>query len=108
MLTWLFPFEQRAVSILSDVRLKKPYSSQILRAASLAPDSSALIRKYVQCIKPPLVQPLDMECYCLALADSSLSAAWDYVKSFKEDDPMRARLWKSVLGWSVLRTCLLQ
>ena len=96
------------MAILSDVRLQKPYPSQILRAASLAPDSSTLIRMYVQCVKPPLVQPLDMECYCLALADSSLLAAWDYVKSFKEDDPMRARLWKSVLGWSVLRESLLQ
>ena len=72
-------------------------------ALSLSPDSDALIRRYVQTAKPPLVEPLDLEMYTLALADSGIFDAWQYTRTFSELDEMRPRLFKKVLEWAVTR-----
>ena len=96
-------YAQRAVAILSDCRLNRDHTSKILVALSVSPDSEALIRRYVQTIKPPLVEPLDIEIYTLALADSSVLNAWQYTRSFSESDEMRPRLFKKVLEWAVTR-----
>ncbi|KDR80023.1 hypothetical protein GALMADRAFT_208249 [Galerina marginata CBS 339.88] len=91
----------RAVAILSDARLNRDYSSKIIRAISLTPDKEALVRRYIQTAKPLLVEPEDIECYALALADSSILEAWQFSRTFNEQDPMRTRLFKEILGWSV-------
>ncbi|PPQ74068.1 hypothetical protein CVT26_006949 [Gymnopilus dilepis] len=93
----------RAVALLSDQRLNRDYTSKIIRAISLAPDSQALIRRYVQTAKPSLIEPLDIEAYALALADSSVLEAWQYSRSFNEKDEMRPRLFQKILEFSVTR-----
>ena len=96
-------FTQRAVAILSDCRLNRDHTSKILVALSISPDSEALIRRYVQTTKPPLVEPLDLEMYTLALADLSVLEAWHYTRTFSESDQMRPRLFKKLLEWAVTR-----
>ena len=96
-------YVQRAIAILSDCRLNRDHTSKILVALSVSPDSEALIRRYIQTIKPPLVEPLDIEMYTLALADLSVLDAWQYTRSFSESDEMRPRLFKKVLEWAVTR-----
>ncbi|KAF8802250.1 hypothetical protein BYT27DRAFT_7226558 [Phlegmacium glaucopus] len=91
----------RAVAILSDCRLNRDHTSKIMVALSNSPDSEALIRRYVQTAKPPLVEPLDLEMYTLALADSSILDAWHYTRTFSETDEMRPRLFKKMLEWAV-------
>ena len=94
---------QRAIAILSDCRLNRDHTSKILVALSVSPDSEALIRRYIQTIKPLLVEPLDIERYTLALADLSVLDAWQYTRSFGESDEMRPRLFKKLLEWAVTR-----
>jgi len=96
-------YKQRAVAILSDCRLNRDHTSKIMVALSISPGSEALIRRYVQTAKPPLVEPLDLEMYTLALADSSILDAWQYSRSFNESDEMRPRLLKKMLEWAVTR-----
>lgn len=72
---------------------------------SISADAPALIRRYVQTAKPLLVEPLDLECYTLSLADSSIMSAWQFTRTFNETDPMRARLLKKIVEWTVDRTC---
>ncbi|KAF8903312.1 nuclear pore complex assembly-domain-containing protein [Gymnopilus junonius] len=91
----------RAVAILSDLRLNRDNVTKILRAVSLAPDGSALVRRYVQTAKPRLVEPLDIECYAQALADLSTLDVWQYSRTFNETDEMRPRLFQRILEWSV-------
>ncbi|KAH9478434.1 hypothetical protein JR316_0008889 [Psilocybe cubensis] len=93
----------KAVALLSDSRLNRDYASKIIRAISLSPDSATLIRKYVQTAKPQLVEPLDLEQYAIALAESSVMEAWQFLRTFNENetDNMRARLFKKVLAWAV-------
>ena len=95
--------EQRAVAILSDRRLNRDHTSKILVALSISPDAESLIRRYVQTAKPPLVEPLDLELYALALADLSVLDAWQYTRTFSESDEMRPRLFKKLLEWAVAR-----
>lgn len=61
----------------------------------------------MQTAKPLLVEPLDIECYALALADSSVMEAWRFTRTFSEADPMRARLLKRILEWTVECTQLI-
>ena len=96
-------YAQRAVAILSDCRLNRDHTSKILVALSVSPDSEALIRRYIQTVKPPLVEPLDIEMYTLALADLSVLNAWQYTRTFSESDEIRPRLFKKVLEWAVTR-----
>jgi Nuclear pore complex assembly len=96
-------YAQRAVAILSDCRLNRDHTSKILVALSVSPDSEALIRRYIQTVKPPLVEPLDIEMYTLALADLSVLDAWQYTRSFSESDEIRPRMLKKVLEWAVTR-----
>ncbi|KJA23117.1 hypothetical protein HYPSUDRAFT_163737 [Hypholoma sublateritium FD-334 SS-4] len=91
----------RAVALLSDARLNRDYASKIMHAISISSDSAALIRRYVQTAKPLLIEPLDIECYALALADSSVMEAWQFIRTFSEGDPMRARLLQKTLEWTV-------
>lgn len=74
---------------------------------SISPDSEALIRRYVQTVKPPLVEPPDLEMYALALADLSILDAWRYTRTFSESDEMRPRLLKKMLEWTVTRKAFL-
>ncbi|KAF8181999.1 nuclear pore complex assembly-domain-containing protein [Pholiota molesta] len=91
----------RAVAILSDARINRDYASKIIHAISLSPNSEPLIRRYVQTAKPLLIEPLDIECYALALAESSILEAWQFSRTFNEADPMRARLFKKIVEWTV-------
>ncbi|KAF8965027.1 nuclear pore complex assembly-domain-containing protein [Flammula alnicola] len=91
----------RAVAILSDSRLNRDYASKIIHAISISPDSEPLIRRYIQTAKPLLIEPLDIECYALALAHSSVLEAWQFSRTFNDTDPMRARLFKKIIEWTV-------
>jgi len=92
--------------MLSDARLNRDYASKIIRAISLSEDSKPLIRKYIQTAKPLLVEPLDIEDYALALADSSLLEAWQFARTFNEEDVTRTRLLQKILEWAVTRESL--
>ncbi|KIM46978.1 hypothetical protein M413DRAFT_440532 [Hebeloma cylindrosporum] len=91
----------RAVAILSDCRLNRDYASKIIVAISISPDWEALLRKYIQTAKPLLIEPLDLERYTIALADSSIVEAWQFTRTFNEKDRMRPRLFKQILEYTV-------
>ncbi|KIK56631.1 hypothetical protein GYMLUDRAFT_76005 [Collybiopsis luxurians FD-317 M1] len=88
-----------AIALLSDARLNQDYSSKILQAISTAPDIEPypLILKYVRTAKPLLTEPEDLDLYLVALAHRNLFEAWQFQRSFSEDDPMRSRLFKKML-----------
>lgn len=100
---------QKAVSILSDVRLNRDYTSKILQAISLFPSPYPLILKYLRTSKPLLTEPDDIELYTVALAESSIGEAWEYQRTFPERSSgrngpgMRARLLRKIIWWSLER-----
>ncbi|KAI0322839.1 nuclear pore complex assembly-domain-containing protein [Amylostereum chailletii] len=89
----------KAVSLLSDVRLNRDYSSKILQALSLADNSTSLILQYVRTAKPQLNEPKDIDLYILALAESSLMEAWQFQRTFPDDSDTRSRLLRTILEW---------
>ncbi|KAF8637860.1 hypothetical protein AX17_002486 [Amanita inopinata Kibby_2008] len=91
----------RAVSILSDARLNQDLTSKVLQTISLAPNSPALIVKYIRTAQPAVTEPSDLELYTIALAESSLCDAWEYQRTFNEISAIRSRLFKALLEWSV-------
>ncbi|KAE9405035.1 hypothetical protein BT96DRAFT_812877, partial [Gymnopus androsaceus JB14] len=95
-----------AVSLLSDSRLNQDYSSKILQAIAAAEDvdTHSLIVKYIRTAKPLLTEPDDLDLYLVALAHRSLFEAWQFQRSFNENDPTRSRLFKKMLEWCVSRT----
>lgn len=94
---------KRAVALLSDARLNRDYASKIIHAISLSPEAAPLIRRYVQTAKPLLVEPLDIECYALALADHSILDAWQFARTFNETDSTRTRLLQKIFEWIISR-----
>ncbi|KAK7044729.1 ELYS domain-containing protein [Favolaschia claudopus] len=88
-----------AVSILSDARLVTDYASKILQAISLSPNSMPLVLKYVRTAKPLLTEPDDIDIYTIALAESSLSGAWAFQRTFNEQNETRPRLLRKILDW---------
>nr|GAT57337.1 predicted protein [Mycena chlorophos] len=91
----------QAVSILADARLNTDYASKILQAISLAENSMPLVLKYVRTAKPLLIEPDDIDLYTVALAESGLSEAWRFQRTFSEQNPTRQRILKKVLDWSL-------
>ncbi|KAF7360329.1 ELYS domain-containing protein [Mycena venus] len=89
----------RAVSILSDARLNTDYASKILQAISLSPNSMPLVLKYVRTAKPLLTEPDDIDLYTIALAESGLSEAWQFQRTFSEKNETRSRLLQKILDW---------
>ncbi|KAH9941763.1 nuclear pore complex assembly-domain-containing protein [Epithele typhae] len=89
----------RAVSILSDARINRDYTSKVFEALSLSQDPHNLIRSYVRTAKPVLDLPSDMDAYTIALAESSLMEAWTYQRTFPEIDENRERLINKILDW---------
>ncbi|KZP18203.1 hypothetical protein FIBSPDRAFT_1046417 [Athelia psychrophila] len=89
----------RAVSILSDLRLNRDYPSKIFQAISLTENANPLILKYVRTAKPILTEPMDIELFTVALAESSLLDAWQYQRTFPEISDMRPRLVHKILEW---------
>lgn len=94
------------MAILSDLRLNREHASKIIRAISLSPDSEPFIRRYIQTAKPALVEPMDIECYTLALADLSVREAWQYTRTFDDTENMRTRLLRKILEWAVTRASI--
>lgn len=99
----LAPRKQRAVALLADTRLNRDHASKIIRAISLSPEPAPLIRRYIQTAKPPLVEPPDIECYALALADFSVLDAWQFTRTFNERDSIRTRLLLKLFEWIISR-----
>ncbi|KAL4248555.1 hypothetical protein ABKN59_007840 [Abortiporus biennis] len=89
----------RAISILSDARLNRDYTSKIIQALSLSNSRHDLIRQYVRTAKPLLTEPDDIDAYAIALAESSLMEAWLYQRTFPETDETRPRLIRKILTW---------
>ncbi|THU76366.1 hypothetical protein K435DRAFT_824590 [Dendrothele bispora CBS 962.96] len=88
-----------AVSSLSDCRLNTDYASEIQATAS-APNTDPY-PSY-----PPLIVKYDLDTYIIALASSntnSLFDAWQFQRTFSEEDPTRTRLLKKLLQWCVTR-----
>lgn len=94
---------QRAVSILSDARLNRDYASKIIHAISLAPNPAPLIVRYIRTAKPLLTEPVDLDVYTLALAESSLREAWQFQRTFNETEPTRSRLLSKTIQWCLTR-----
>ncbi|EIM89095.1 uncharacterized protein STEHIDRAFT_53382, partial [Stereum hirsutum FP-91666 SS1] len=100
---------QKAVSILSDVRLNRDYTSKILQALSLDPSPYPLILRYVRTSKPLLTEPDDIERYTIALAESNIADAWNYQRTFPEETrgqdfpSMRSRLLRRIIWWCLER-----
>ena len=97
---------QKAVSILSDVRLNRDYPSKILQAISLSDDATQSILKYVRTAKPLLTEPIDIDTYTTALAESSLLEAWQFQRTFPEVSETRPRLVHKILEWCLSRMYL--
>ena len=97
--------EQRAVSILSDARLNRDYTTKVMQALSLAEDPHFLIRSYIRTVKPLLTEPDDIDMYTIALAESNLLEAWSYQRTYSEGDETRKRLICKILDWCLTREC---
>lgn len=91
------------MSILSDSRLNRDFASKILQAISQAPNPTPLILKYVRTAKPLLTEPNDIDIYMLALAETNIFDAWQFQRSFHEQDETRPRVLKKLWEWSVTR-----
>ena len=91
------------MSILSDARLNRDYTSKVIQALSLSGDSHTLIRRYIRTVKPLLTEPDDIDAYTIALAESSLLEAWSYQRSFSEVSDTRKRLVRKILDWCLTR-----
>jgi hypothetical protein len=101
---YLFFFsDQRAVSLLGDVRLNRDYTSKIIQAISLSDTSTRLLLQYLRTAKPMLTEPDDMDTYILALAEDGFTNAWQYQRTFPEKSEIRTRLTKKVLEWCFSR-----
>jgi hypothetical protein len=101
---FLNPSHQRAISLLSDARLNRDYTSKIIQAIALEKvDANALVLRYVRAAKPPLTEPDDIDAYSIALADTSLLEAWQYQRTFPEKDVVRTRIFRNVLHWCLSR-----
>ena len=94
---------QRAVSLLCDVRLNRDYTSKIIQAISLSDTPTRLLLQYLRTAKPMLTEPDDMDIYILALAEDSLTNAWQYQRTFPEKSETRTRLTRKVLEWCFSR-----
>ncbi|TFK29768.1 hypothetical protein FA15DRAFT_691042 [Coprinopsis marcescibilis] len=94
----------KAISILSDSRLNRDFTSKIIRAITLAPEHGPLLRKYIRTVKPPLVEPMDLLSYIDALAESTIVEAWNFQRTFPENDEIRPRLFKRILHWALAPT----
>ena len=91
------------MSILSDARLNRDYTSKVIQALSLSGDSHTLIRRFISTVKPLLTEPDDIDAYTIALAESSLLEAWSYQRSFSEVSDTRKRLVRKILDWCLTR-----
>ncbi|KAF9653489.1 hypothetical protein BDM02DRAFT_1590206 [Thelephora ganbajun] len=94
---------ERAVSILSDARLNRDYASKIIEVISLSDNPTPLIVKYVRTCKPLLTEPDDIDIYALSLAETSFLEAWQYQRSFSENDETRPRVLRKLLNWTLSR-----
>ncbi|TFK49166.1 hypothetical protein OE88DRAFT_1663598 [Heliocybe sulcata] len=89
----------RAISYLSDPRIKRNEIPKIMEVLSLEPDANSLIRQYVRTVRPHLMAPHDITIYLIALAESSLWEAWQYQRSFLQQSEMRTTLIRRILQW---------
>jgi hypothetical protein len=94
---------QKAVSILSDARLNREYVSKVIEVISLSDNPTPLIVKYVRTCKPLLTEPDDIDNYALSLAEMSFLEAWQYQRSFSENEETRPRVLRKLLNWTVSR-----
>jgi Nuclear pore complex assembly len=92
--------------MLADLRITPDYPSKVLQALSLTDNPHPLIVKYVRTAKPMLTEPDDVDLYTLALAEScpSLLEAWQFQRTFPENDDTRSRLITKILDWCLSRT----
>lgn len=95
------------MAILSDARLNRDYVSKTLEALALSADAASLVLKYVRTVKPPLLDPADIDIYVTALAESSLWDAWRYQRTVPEDSEARSRVVEVILHWCLSRELLL-
>ncbi|KAI0701359.1 nuclear pore complex assembly-domain-containing protein [Cytidiella melzeri] len=90
----------RAISLLSDARLIRDYTSKIIQAIGLEQNNAnALVLQYIRAAKPLLTEPNDIDAYSIALAESSLLEAWQYQRTFSEAGAIRPRVLRNVLRW---------
>ena len=75
----------------------------MIQAISLSDDASPLILKYVRTAKPQLTEPIDIDIYLVALAESSLLEAWQFQRSFPEASEIRQRLLHKILELCLAR-----
>ena len=91
------------MSILSDSRINRDYTTKVFQALSISDDPHTLIRTYVRTAKPCLTEPNDIDTYAIALAESSLMEAWMYQRTFPEINNTRERLVNKILDWCLTR-----
>ncbi|KAL0960047.1 hypothetical protein HGRIS_011695 [Hohenbuehelia grisea] len=94
----------RAVSILSDCRLKQDYVSKIIHAISVSATPNPLIIRYIRTAKPMLTEPTDIEHYAKALTETNFVDAWRFQRTFSEADPTRRPLLQQILAWCIMPT----
>ncbi|KAI0252498.1 hypothetical protein BJV78DRAFT_339813 [Lactifluus subvellereus] len=69
------------------------------RSPSLSDTSTRLLLQYLRTAKSMLTEPDDMDTYILALAEDSLTNAWQYQRTFPDKSEIRTRLTRKVLEW---------
>lgn len=81
----------------------KDYTSKIIETLALSAESGHLIRKFVRTCKPALREQSDLEIYLIATAEFSMVEAWQYQKTFPEDQTVRRKLIQRLLVWAFTR-----
>ena len=85
----------------------KDYTSKILETLGLSEQPGPLIRKFVRTCRPALREQDDLVRYLVATAEFSMVEAWQYQKTFPENQPVRKKLIYSLIAWAFTRECQL-
>lgn len=94
---------QKAVSLLSDARIVKEYSSKVIGTLWLEDTRSHLVLRYVKTCSPVLKENEDLKRYIYALANRNFIDAWQFQRTYPENDKTREFLIRQVLTWALRR-----
>lgn len=100
----LYFSNKRAVSLLSDARIVKEYSSKVIATLALEDRCGPLILRYVKTCNPILKERDDLQLYVQSLAERNFNDAWQFQRTYPDYDKTRKFLIYEIITLSVHRT----